>query len=225
MKKSYLCTKFQELTMTAYLYATNLPSNLKFAGLIAHTFITIENDKCETVKYAAYGPQYNVPFFGMNMLARKFFLQDQKVYTGEDKKNLKAKIKIPVPQGKTEEQFIHDLIEAIDQYDATDMLRYNFIPLLHAEGNCNTSTSTILQRSGVPMSFIHKMNRSIFAFNTGFAFRPKPWTLSERRTVLQRHNSRPIAKFSEMNRRALRSCPSIVHLLHFRIPEIERCLE
>ena len=39
-----------------YLYATNLPSHWKFAGLITHTFITIENEQRETIKYAAYGP-------------------------------------------------------------------------------------------------------------------------------------------------------------------------
>jgi len=208
-----------------YLYATNLPSNVKFAGLIAHTFITIENDSCETIKYAAYGPEHNVPFFGINLLSRKFFEQDRNVFTGKDTKNLKAKIAVPVPEGKTEEEFIHDVVDAIDSYDKTDMLRYNFIPFFKAEGNCNTSTSTVLSLSGVPMEEIKQMKRRIRGFKTGFGFPPKPWKLTDRRSAIERQSKRAIERFHEMNRRAMRSCPRLIHLLHFCIPEIDAKLQ
>ena len=211
--------------MTVYLYATNLPSNVKFAGLITHTFITIENEKCETVKYAAYGPQHNVPFFGMNMLSRKYFEQDRNVYMGEDTKNLKAKIKIPVPDGKTEEEFIRDLITVIDSYDSaesSDLIHYNFIPMCCDEGNCNSSTSTVLYKAGVSLETIKEINRHLSGFSTGFGFSPMPWVLTERRTAVAQQSRGSAYKIKEMNRRALRSCPSIVHLLHFRIPEIEK---
>ena len=203
-----------------YLYATTLPSHWKFAGLTTHTFITIENEQRETIKYAAYGPEHNVPFFGINMLSRKYFKQDKSVFTGEDTKNLKAKIPVPVPEGKTEEEFIHDLVDAIDSYDNKDMLRYNFIPFCNAEGNCNTSTSTVLFKSGVSMECIKQIKRRISGFKTGFGFSPKPWTLKERQTAIERQSKSRIEKLNEKGRQAMRSCPSLIHLLHFCIPEI-----
>ncbi len=201
-----------------YLYATNLPCRWKFCGIITHTFITIENRENQVLKYAAYGPSNNVPFFGVNWLAQKYFVQDENILLGRDKRNLKAKIEVPIPEGVTFEQFASNVAEAVDSYIGTDPLRYNFLPMCNAEGNCNTSTSTVLLKSGVSRECVRDIVRQIPGL-AGISALPKPWTLEERRKALEQQSKKRIERFNEKFRKSIYACPPLMHLLHFVIPE------
>ena len=167
-----------------FLYATNLPSHFflkRFLEFATHTFIVVTDSKGQIRERFAYGPNednYYAIFTGT--LGQQYYVQDEDVAKGKDTDNLKARIQVTPPDGMTNDEFDNKVIQVAKSFGNNKNIRYNIWPTNEIEGNCNTSTSTILIKSGVEPQEMKRIRSLIPGFPYGFSIRyAKPWTYEE----------------------------------------------
>lgn len=68
------------------------------------------------------------------------------------------------------------------------------IPTNQTTGNCNTSTSTILLKSGILPEQIDEIKDEIPDISTGFDNKERPWTIEEQENAVEK-----MKKIQEMN--------------------------
>lgn len=135
------------------LYATTIPGNNNgFLKPATHTFIVVKWQNGEIRDYFAYGPK-NDHIFG-DMLVQKTYIQDVNVAVGKDKTSIKSSFIIQPPNGMTSDDFDNKIIDVAKSFGNNENIKYSIIPTKETEGNCNTSTSTILLKAGVPKETI-----------------------------------------------------------------------
>ena len=59
--------------------------------------------------------------------------------------------------------------------------------IYNVQGNCNTSSSTILLKSGVSKETIEKIREQIPGIKTGFDSETKPWTSEEQKKAIKKY--------------------------------------
>ena len=170
-----------------YLFATKLPG--LHIPLATHTFIVVTDNNGSIVRYAAYGPEYNNPL-GRDRLSQCYYEQDIKVYQdyfkGIDYDNLKNAYEIPTPKGVTSHDFDTKVCKTIDDFGNNPNIKYCLFPSEDTEGNCNSSSSTILIKSGVTKQKMEDIEDSIPGINTGFQTdKTKPWTKDEQKEAVR----------------------------------------
>lgn len=80
----------------------------------------------------------------------------------------------------TNDEFDNKVIQVAKSFGNNKNIRYNIWPTNEIEGNCNTSTSTILIKSGVEPQEMKRIRSLIPGFPYGFSIRyAKPWTYEE----------------------------------------------
>ena len=177
-----------------YLYVTTLPGNdfgkLNPLQYATHTFLVVTDSKNNVRGYFAYGSEYMglKGAFG-GRLVRQFYDQDISVYKGEDTKSLKNKIKVAPPKGMTSEEFDQRVIDVANSFGNNADITYFMLPTSQTEGNCNTSTSTILLKAGVSSERIKEIKDQIPGISTGFSDQPKPWTKEEQKNAVERRKN------------------------------------
>lgn len=173
-----------------WLFATKLPgTHIPFA---THTFLVVTGDNGTVLRYAAYGPQNGNPFGG-DKLAECSYQQDQQVYmdffNGKNNENLKGQPqKVNVPKGMTSKEFDNKVIQTINSFGNKNGITYTIFGGFtdKTKGNCNTSSSTILIKSGVGKKEMKSLESNIEGINTGFqTTEPKPWTKNEQEKALE----------------------------------------
>ena len=167
-----------------FLYATYLPSHCCLDiifSIATHTFIVVTDQKGQIRERFAYGPNednYYAIFYGT--LGRQYYVQDEDVAKGKDTDNLRARIQVTPPDGMTNDEFDNKVIQVAKSFGNNKNIRYNILPTNEIEGNCNTSTSTILIKSGVEPQEMKRIRSLIPGFPYGFSIRhAKPWTYEE----------------------------------------------
>ena len=173
-----------------YLFATRLPttdgtekSGVPFA---THTFIVVRGSD-NVNHYYAYGGEN-----GMNgKLMKAEYQQDIQVYSdyaeGMTNPNLKAAIVMPIPEGMTSEQFDQKVISTAESFGNNPNVTYVLTGGGETGGNCNTSTSTILSKSGVDEKTLSDTKSNIPGLVWGFGD-IKPWTATEQKAAVQKEN-------------------------------------
>ena len=167
-----------------YLYATSLPGvDVPFA---THTFIAIKDQKNDILGYYAYGSEYDGLKGAVGgQLKQRFYKQDLDIIKGLDTEHLKKEILINPPKGVTEEEFDKKVIEVAKSFGNNIGIRYFFIPTKPTEGNCNTSSSTILLKSGISEEEANNIEKQIPGLDNGFSKYPKPWTEDEQEKAVK----------------------------------------
>ena len=67
--------------------------------------------------------------------------------------------------------------------------------MAETEGNCNTSSSTILIKSGVASDVMSQLEENIPGINTGFQTEsPRPWIKEEQKQAVEREYQRLIER-------------------------------
>ncbi len=191
-----------------YLFATKLPMdniNLfvkSILSLATHTFIVVTYEG-KLIKYAAYGPE-NGNSLGGDRLKEYHYQQDINVYKDyfKSKKNdnLKQVYEIQIPEGSNldEKGFNDKVIDVINSFGNNKEMMYDILPNADNTGNCNTSSSTILLKSGVSKEEMQKIEESIPGINTGFhTENPSPWTKTEQKEAVERAKKREQDKLKE----------------------------
>ena len=162
-----------------WLFATKLPSiHVPFA---THTFLVVTGDNGEVLRYAAYGPQNGNPIGG-DKLTECHYTQDKQVFTdffnGKNNDNLKGlPQRVNSPKGMESKQFDEKVIQTINSFGNKDGITYTIFGggSDKTSGNCNTSSSTILIKSGVDKEEMRLLESNIKGINTGFqTVSPKP---------------------------------------------------
>ena len=185
-----------------YLFATALPttdgttkSGVPFA---THTFIVVRgNDNVN--HYYAYGGENGMT----GKLMKAEYQQDIQVYkdqaAGKTNPNQKAVIEMPIPEGMTSEQFDKKVIGTAESFGNNKGIEYNVTALGETTGNCNSSTSTILSKSGVSEKTLSETKSNIPGVVWGFGD-IKPWTATEQKAAVQQAAEQEKKTLEEANK-------------------------
>ena len=117
---------------------------------------------------------------------QRIYNQDIDVYNGNDTEHLKAKIPISTPANMKDEEFENRISEVAESFGNNESITYMFIPIKETQGNCNTSSSTILLKSGLSPKDLENLNKLIPGVVTGFDSYTRPWTKKEQEEAVLR---------------------------------------
>ena len=179
-----------------YLFATRLPTtngNEKSGvPLATHTFIVVRG-KDNKDYYYAYGSDQGI-YGKLNMYkTNDAYPQDKQVFTdqknGKENINLKKCIEIPAPKGMTSEQFDEKVKSIAESFGNNPNITYVLNGGGETGGNCNTSTYTILSKSGVDEKTLSKTKSEIPGWVWGFGDL-KPWTATEQKAAVDKENQK-----------------------------------
>ena len=161
------------------LYATTLPGTCTDLQINfpTHTFIVVRNPKLGTHIFA-YGPTDDGGKGVSGDLGRVYYKQDKRIAQGSTR-GLKNKFVIEPPEGMTSDEFDQKVIDVANSFGNHPGIRYVLIPFKPTQGDCNSSTSTILLKSGVSPEKIDDLDDEMDGANAGFNSTPKPWTAEE----------------------------------------------
>jgi len=178
------------------VFYTNLPDpNLpkgSFFGVIpnladapTHSFIDVwVNGKS---KYYAYGPKNNNAI--NDQLVKQEYNQDLQIIDGNPNmdKNIKAEWYVSPPSGMTEEEFARKVISVAESFGEREGMRYCLYPAGQNRGNCNTSTTTILVKSGVSIDKILLVRTMYLHGNVNWGVGiVRPWTNNEQYDAIEK---------------------------------------
>ena len=109
------------------------------------------------------------------------YRQDQMVINGNDTEHLKKNIEISPPSGMSESDFDNVVAGVAKSFGNNSGITYFLAPSTAdmTKGNCNTSTSTILLKSGVSQERTKSIAKEIPGISYGFSTSARPWTEHE----------------------------------------------
>jgi RHS repeat-associated protein len=168
---------------SAWVYFTTLPGapdNI-LANSATHSFLVVKTNDGK-MKYYAYGAKEDGPF-GTDQLVKCEYQQDKNVLNGTDTKHLKLKLAVPIPEGMTEEQLDQSIINNANQFGNNPDIKYNAMTNDPTTGNCHTSITTILFKSGISQQVLDDIEDKIPGLNWGFG-ETRPWTTSEQKAAV-----------------------------------------
>ena len=169
------------------LYATSLPGN--DIPLATHTFIVIRDKNNNVKEYFAFGSEYDgIKGSYSGRLKQATYHQDQMVINGSDTEHLKKIIEISPPSGMSESDFDKVVAGVAKSFGNNNGITYFLAPSTAdmTKGNCNTSTSTILLKSGVSKEQIKSIAKEIPGISYGFSTNARPWTAHEQAEAVKR---------------------------------------
>lgn len=129
-------------------------------------------------------------------LMKQNYSQDLSIIRGGSQEFLKAKIEITPPGGMSSEDFDKKVIDVANSFGNNEKIKYSAIPTSLTNGNCNTSTSTILLKSGISSEQINEIKERIPDISTGFVDKARPWTIEEQEKAVEYES---IKKTQEMD--------------------------
>ena len=109
---------------------------------------------------------------------------------GLNSDRVKAKILIEPPVNEngvqmSDKEFSQKVINIANSFGNNPNIGYFLLPQNETQGNCNTSSSTILHKAGVLNEKIREIRDKIPGFVTGFGDY-KPWTIQEQNKAVER---------------------------------------
>ena len=178
---------YDERGDSTILYATRLPMDNKkiqsALSMATHTFIVVKRNGKPSVKFS-FGSKTDNPFGGQ--LVKVSYMDEEKSMKGEAPSNfVKNRIVITPPSGMTVEQFDEMVIKTGNSFGNNPNITYCLEPFKQTQGNCNSSSSTLLYKAGVPLSRIKDLRKQISGLVWGFGD-IKPWTVEEQSKAVQR---------------------------------------
>ncbi len=190
---------FDESGDSTILFATTLPGAderfLKGGGSLAtHTFLVVK-DKNGKMIHFAYGSEIDGPMGAFKGRLREVeYYDDLKVMNGNLKNHLKYRKAIEPPlkeNGKkmSVEEFDRKVINVARSFGNNPNIKYFMLPGNNpTQGNCNTSSSTILHKAGVSNQQIKALRAEIPGIVSGFGSY-RPWTASEQKAAIDERNT------------------------------------
>ena len=117
---------------------------------------------------------------------------DISVMNGKNAEMIKARIPIEPPlkadgSKMTVEEFDKRVIEVAKSFGNNQKIKYFLSPISELQGNCNTSTSTILHKAGVSDEHIKEIGKQLPGLAKGFGSY-RPWTSDEQRKAVDAAN-------------------------------------
>lgn len=175
-----------------WVFATKLPDDPSAKNYHnytpTHTFIVVHhsNGKIQRFEYGPQGDSFIDSFSGLSILQQCYYDKSGEIMTnymnGIKDDNLKNVIEVNVPDGMTMDEFDQSIVRSAADFSNNKEIKYRMIPLDTTEGNCNTSTTSLLKNAGVSELEIKRIGTEIKGIKTGFGIY-KAWTDKERRHV------------------------------------------
>ena len=151
-----------------------------------HTFISIESKGKEPEIYA-YGSEIDgIKGAIGGKLTQCHYYQDKAIATGGKTHLLKRKIEVSAPNGMTQEQFENSIRGNAKAFANDKNVTYFIYPYQENTGNCNSSTSTLLLKSGVSGEEIDRIGSLIPGIVWGWSSKSKAWSKPEVQRMLKR---------------------------------------
>lgn len=152
---------YDERGDSTILYATRLPMDNKkiqsALSMATHTFMSLKRNGKPSVKFS-FGSKTDNPFGGQ--LVKVSYMDEEKSMKGEAPSNfVKNRIVITPPSGMTVEQFDEMVIKTGNSFGNNPNITYCLEPFEQTQGNCNSSSSTLLYKAGVPLSRIKDLRK------------------------------------------------------------------
>ena len=174
-----------------YVFAMKLPSQystVRNSGA-THTFTVVKTSDGKLYRYA-YGPTDDKvinSISGTTNIVERDYSQDGNAVknyfkTGNLDENTKNVIPVSIPEGMTEEQFDNAVINSAKQFRGNKTVKYRIMPLGETEGNCNSSTTSLLKNAGVNDDEIDRIDSEVPGIDSGFG-NVKPWTEEQRKAA------------------------------------------
>ena len=175
---------------TVIVYATMLPSDTELnqlKALLTHTFIVVKHSDGRMNKYA-YGSETDSFFSGA--LTQVNYFQDEQIMKLdiEEQDFVKQRIIIEPPTGTTYEEFDKRVDDAAAKFGNNKNITYSALPILPTQGNCNTSTFSLLRNAGVSSRQLYKVKQKIGGLTGGGFGLIKPWTKEEQEKAVKIEN-------------------------------------
>lgn len=176
-----------------WVFATKLPSEkggdiIRFA---THTFVVVQTSKGKIHRFE-YGPQGD-PFFGISTLRQLYYDKSGNAVNnymkGIQDDCIKNVIEVNVPTGMTMDEFNKNVINSAAEFSDNTEIKYRIVPIGETEGNCNTSTTSLLKNAGVSNKEINRIRSVIKGVKTGLGTY-KPWTYKERQQAIKKKEER-----------------------------------
>ena len=174
-----------------YVFVMKLPSLyswIRNSGA-THTFTVVQKDNGEIFRYA-YGPTDDTPFnaiCGTTPIVERKYSQDEEAvnnyfYLRKIDSNTKNVVPVNVPKGMSESEFDDAVINSARQFRDNKTIKYRIVPTSENEGNCNTSTTSLLKNAGVNEQEIDRIDSEVSGIDIGFGT-TKPWTKEQRKSA------------------------------------------
>lgn len=180
-----------------YVFATKLPS--PYSGIrnsgATHTFTVVKTANGKIYRFS-YGPTDDKvvhSISGTVPIVERDYNQDKDAIenyfaTGVDE-NIKNVVPVNIPQGMTESEFDDMVINSAKKFRGNKTVMYRIIPFGETEGNCNSSTTTLLKNSGVDDEEINRIESNLSGIHIGFG-KVNPWTTEQRENAEARKQKR-----------------------------------
>ena len=170
-----------------YVFATTLPSSydiIKNSGA-THTFTVVKTTDGKVYRFA-YGPKADGvinSISGLTPIVECDYQQDEiavsNFFSSGMDDNTKNVIPVTVPEGMTESEFDNAVINSANEFRGNNTIMYRIIPFGESEGNCNSSTTSLLKNAGIDDKEIERIESMIPGMDIGFGS-VKPWTKEQR---------------------------------------------
>ena len=184
-----------------WVFATKLPGNPKMESP-THTFVVVKtsNGKIQRFEYGPKGDSLFDTIFGNSTLTQCSYKESETsvdIYmsTGRMDANTKNVEAVNVPDGMTSDEFDDAVIKSAAEFKGNTEIKYRVIPLEETEGNCNTSTTSLLKNAGVSKTELNRIGKNIKGIKIGFGS-TKAWNLKQRKEVV-RKKDKDKAKLNE----------------------------
>ena len=112
---------------------------------------------------------------------------------------LKSKIKVDVPDGMTQEEFDKKVIDVAESFGKNKNIRYFMLPYKETQGNCNTSTTTILFKAGLSEDKLQEIKDIIPGLDIGFGT-VKPWKDDEQKAAVKREQNDTMKRYESLEK-------------------------
>jgi RHS repeat-associated protein len=164
----------------------------KLVGGGTHTFISTKDEE-GNIQTFSYGPGEEGEvedigdLFGDKPLKRVTYSSDKEISESEGKTEeyeYEEKIYIEPPKGKSIEEFTQDVVTAGESFGENPEIKYNVLTGSETTGNCNTSTTTILYKAGVPKFKLKPLLKKQISGKDWGLGSVRPWTSEEQKEAV-----------------------------------------
>lgn len=170
------------------LFVTRLPgqSDNDYLASATHTFIVVTDAKGNSQRFAYGSEMSGVLGVVLGRLKQQDYTQDELCMKDRNNSAIKAIIEIPVPESMSSDDFDKKVIDTAKSYGNNRQIQYFVLPLSETTGNCNSSSYTLLYKSGVSKKLLdQEIGQQIPDIKWGWGML-KPWTKQEQKEAVKR---------------------------------------
>ena len=187
-----------------WVFATKLPGGPNILSKATHTFTVVQTSDGQFHRFS-YGPINDNPILsvsGTSPIVLRNYSDDKKAqndyFNNVSNENIKNVVEVSVPEGMTSSEFDQAVINSAKDFEGNTEIKYNITAHGYDQGNCNSSTTSLLKNAGTSNKELKNIENQIPGIKWGFG-NNKPWTKKEREKVKKEQEQKIKQNESLMN--------------------------